>query len=186
MLKLLLRRHWGSARVSNLVEFTAGCSMIKNMWPVCSNGCRADISYIHVEHRGNMVLQPDGSALEGEKRRKSSFSSLQHWTELAVVQGWDKWKYIRVEDEIILVWIWLGSLRKCWRWEYRQSSHLSYRRLTERTAERSQKSSKYGKFFIGFAWKGERGIACVSVCCRTTLHSLNTHASFKSNCFVHV
>lgn len=68
--------------------------------------CRGNISYIHVEHQGNTVLQSDRSALEGEKRRKSSFSFFQHWTELAVVQGWDKWKYIRVEDEIILVWIW--------------------------------------------------------------------------------
>lgn len=141
--------------------------------------CRVDISYIHVEYRGNMVLQPDGSGLEGEKRRKSSFSSLQHWTELAVVQGWDKWKYIRVEDEIILVWIWLGSLRKCWRWEYRQSSHLSYRRLAERTAERSQKSSKYGKFFIGFAFLNlkRRKRNCVCVCV------LQDHlAQFKHTC----
>lgn len=144
--------------------------------------CRGDISYIHVQHRGNTVLQPDGSVLEGEKRRKSSFSSPQHWTELAVVQGWDKWKYIRVEDEIILVWIWLGSLRKCWRWEYRQSSHLSYRRLAERMAERSQKGSKYEKFFVFFSEleKGKEEL-CVSVYCRTTSHNLNTHASFKSN-----
>lgn len=35
-LKLWLCRHWGSARVSNLVEPTAGCSRIKNMWPACS------------------------------------------------------------------------------------------------------------------------------------------------------
>lgn len=134
--------------------------------------CRGDISYTHVEHRGNTVLQPDGSAPEGEKRRKSSFSSPQQWTELAVVQGWDKWKYIRVEDEIILVWIWLGSLRKCWRWEYRQSFHLSYRRLAEQMAERSQKCFKYGTFFMCFFlnWKGtQRNFVCVSVCCRTPL-----------------
>lgn len=151
------------------------------MWPAC---CRGDISYIHVEHQGNTVLQPDGSAQEGEKQRKSSFSSPQHWTELAVVQGWDKWKYIRVEDEIILVWIWLGSLRKCWRWGYWQSSHLSYRRLAEQTAERSQKSSKYGQFFMGFfsELEKEKEELCVSVCCRTTSHSLNTLGSFKSNC----
>lgn len=147
--------------------------------------CRGDISYTHVEHRGNMVLQPDGSAPEGEKRRKSSFSSPQQWTELAVVQGWDKWKYIRVEDEIILVWIWLGSLRKCWRWEYWQSSHLSYRRLAEQMAERSQKCFKYGTFFYVFLFlnfkRRKRNFEYASACCRTSLSLLkNTYASFKS------
>lgn len=143
--------------------------------------CRGDISYTHVEHRGNMVLQPDGSAPEGEKRRKSSFSSPQQWTELAVVQGWDKWKYIRVEDEIILVWIWLGSLRKCWRWEYWQSSHLSYRRLAEQMAERSQKCFKYGTFFyVFFFWtsKGERGILSMRLrAAGPPSHSWKTHMS---------
>lgn len=141
--------------------------------------CRGDISYTQVEHRGNMVLQPDGSAPEGEKRRKSSFSSPQQWTELAVVQGWDKWKYIRVEDEIILVWIWLGSLRKCWRWEYWQSSHLSYRRLAEQMAERSQKCFKYGTFFyVFFFWtsKGKRGILSTRLrAAGPPSHSWKTH-----------
>lgn len=30
-------RHWGSIHVNNLVEPTAGWSMIKNRWPACSN-----------------------------------------------------------------------------------------------------------------------------------------------------
>lgn len=35
--KLWLCRHRGSLCLSDLVEPTAGCSMIKSMWPVCSN-----------------------------------------------------------------------------------------------------------------------------------------------------